>query len=651
MRIAVGLAAVAATCLAASPARADDKAVGIVSNVKVLSDKVPDVSSMEAWKKSFIKDGMKPADKAMAVWKTVATFGLEGAPVTEYLGGGEDTVRDPIKTFNVYGCNFCDDSASMVEALGRYAGLDARGWNLHGHCVSDLFYDNAWHLLDAAYMNYFLKPDGTIASVEEIRAAVKDWYAQHPEYVGKLQNLQGGWKNGPPLLATFPLTRPDGGFPSVFGSWGTSMFNYDGGGGTPVHYEFGYHQGYQVNIQLRKGERLTRNWSFNAALPHPYLENDEYHVLGCKVGEGVLKFSPDYGDLANGRVGNGVLEYNVPLADGSFRGGALLADNVSAKDEDKVGPAVHVKDAAKPGVVVFRMPTSYLYLTGKVAVSAVVPDGGEIAVAFSDNNGLDWTDLTKIAKSGEQTIDLNEKIKYRYDYQIKFTMTGAGTGLDSLKITHDIVQSQRALPALGKGANAIAFAAGNEGTVTICGSTDPKCTQQVKLVDFHPVLTGIDAAGMQVQGRGSATFNVSTPGDMTCLRFGGFYRARDKKDGWDYKVSFDDGKTFTTVDRAAGPAVGGCKYVTYDKVPAGTRGAQVQFAGNATNTTMMFRTRIDADYKEPQGGFAPIKITYMWEENGQAKQDVHTAKTANDKYTINCASKPKMTSIIMEWAQ
>ena len=31
---------------------------GVVSHIKVLSDKVPDVSSLEAWKKSFIKDGM-----------------------------------------------------------------------------------------------------------------------------------------------------------------------------------------------------------------------------------------------------------------------------------------------------------------------------------------------------------------------------------------------------------------------------------------------------------------------------------------------------------------------------------------------------------------------------------------------------------------
>jgi hypothetical protein len=51
---------------AAEPARP----VGVVSHVKVVSDKVADVSSLEAWQRSFIKDGMTDAQKAIAVWKS-----------------------------------------------------------------------------------------------------------------------------------------------------------------------------------------------------------------------------------------------------------------------------------------------------------------------------------------------------------------------------------------------------------------------------------------------------------------------------------------------------------------------------------------------------------------------------------------------------
>ena len=52
----------------------EDQTPGVVSHVKVLSDKVEDVSSMEAWKKTYIKDGMSDQEKAIAVWKSVATF-------------------------------------------------------------------------------------------------------------------------------------------------------------------------------------------------------------------------------------------------------------------------------------------------------------------------------------------------------------------------------------------------------------------------------------------------------------------------------------------------------------------------------------------------------------------------------------------------
>jgi hypothetical protein len=105
------------------------------------------------------------------------------------------------------------------------------------------------------------------------------------------------------------------------------------------------------------------------------------------------------------------------------------------------------------------------------------------------------------------------------------------------------------------------------------------------------------------------------------------------------------------VDRAAGPTGGSCKYVVFSDVPAGTRRALVRFAGTQRNTTCLFDYRIDADYQEKRGGFRPIKVTYQWEENGQAKEDVHVLKQAEEKYTITCAAKPVMKAIRMEWAE
>jgi len=43
--------------------------VGVVCHVKVHSDQVPDVSSLEAWQKSFLKDGMNDSASSMKVYR------------------------------------------------------------------------------------------------------------------------------------------------------------------------------------------------------------------------------------------------------------------------------------------------------------------------------------------------------------------------------------------------------------------------------------------------------------------------------------------------------------------------------------------------------------------------------------------------------
>src|SRR5437763_239001 len=71
----------------ASPLQDADPPPGIVSYISVLSDKVPDLSSIEAWKKAFIKDGMTDEQKAMAVWRR--HLPAPGSPTARILAGRE----------------------------------------------------------------------------------------------------------------------------------------------------------------------------------------------------------------------------------------------------------------------------------------------------------------------------------------------------------------------------------------------------------------------------------------------------------------------------------------------------------------------------------------------------------------------------------
>ncbi|MCW8131147.1 MAG: hypothetical protein KIS92_12430 [Planctomycetota bacterium] len=639
--------------LAAFALRAEDGAgekPGVVSYVKVLSDKVPDVSSLEAWKKSFIKDGMSGQDKAVAIWKSIATFQHQEVPPEEHLGN--DTTLGPIKIFNVYGYAMCNSASSDLECLGRFTGMQARGRIISHHSVAELNWDGDWHLLDGSLICYFPKADGKIASVNEIIDDVAAWFEKNPDYRNQndklMKYMRGeGWKKGPEILARTIAYDQNGWLPAATHGWYSTMQEYDVK--KDQVYEYGCAAGYQVNIQLRKGEKLTRNW-FNKGLHVNLKVGGAPGCLNQEIGKDNLRYSPGLGDLAPGRIGNGTLEYTVPLATGEFRRGALAAENLQSKSEGAQA-AVQVKDAAKPGVLVVRMPSSYVYVGGKLEFDAVTGKDGAIVVSFSDNNGTSWKELANVGSSGAQSIDLTERVWRRYVYQVRFELKGAGTGLNRLVLNNDLQHSQRPLPALGEGSNTIAFSSGPaEGTMTIEGACDPEMkAKQVTLYDYNPKVEGLKPPGFWVEGSGQVTFPLETPGAIARLRIGVHYRIRDALDQWDVQLSYD-GEKFESAHAIKGPTAGESTYFTLDKINPGTKKIWVRFAGTSRNATGMLSLRIDADYKEPFGGFAPVKVTYRWEENGQAKEDVHVAKKAEESWSINCGAKPKMKSIVLERA-
>ena len=89
------------------------------------------------------------------------------------------------------------------------------------------------------------------------------------------------------------------------------MLEYDGSAYFP--YEAGYSLGYKVNIQLRPGERLTRNWSNRGLYVNMDGTSGAPGALTGRIGEESLTYCRKFGDLAPGRIGNGTLEYTVPL--------------------------------------------------------------------------------------------------------------------------------------------------------------------------------------------------------------------------------------------------------------------------------------------------------------------------------------------------
>jgi hypothetical protein len=66
---------------------------------------------------------------------------------------------------------------------------------------------------------------------------------------------------------------------------------------------------------------------------------------------------------------------------------------------------------------------------------------------------------------------------------------------------------------------------------------------------------------------------------------------------------------------------------------------------------MIYQARIDADYRQPHGGFRPVKATYVWREGAVERRHEHVARTPRETYRIHCGNRPVRKSIILELAE
>jgi hypothetical protein len=633
--------------------------VGVVSHVKVLSDRVEDVSTLQAWRQSFIDDALPDETKGLMVWHSAVKFILNDWPALEYIQN-KDMVVDPIKIMNVYGYTYCGPHAATVIGLARSAGLEARGWGINGHIVAEVYWDGDWHLLDSSLVNFFPDAGGSPASVREIVTAVTDWLDDNPGYGRDAEPLEAfqmadggrGWTRGPRLLANSPFYSYWGWLPAQTHNWASAMREYDSVV-LSEGYEMPYSLGYQVNIQLRPGERLTLNWSNNGL--HVNMNEARFPAdTARRMGEGTARHTPAFGDLAPGRIGNGTLEYKVPLSGGRILSSALRVENLGFASADGGAPEVYARSPEAPGILEIRMPSSYVFLTGRLRFSPVVQEGGAVRVLYSQNHGLDWIELARVTSSVEQRVDLTPLVLRRYDYRLRFVLEGKGTGLDTLRIHHDIQHSQRALPALGRGLNTITFSSGpQEGTITLEGSLDVEDrSKQVLWAEYRPRLQGIrEKNGWEVEGRrGVATIPIETPGDLVRLRLTVSYRARDRRDAWEIGFSLDDGTSYRSVGRCGGPRLNYTCSFTVSGIPPKTRSALVRLVGEQWNATRIKNLRVDADFREPQGGFRPVRITYVWDEAGTERRHSHVAATPQDTYQIQVGKRFRMKSLVLELA-
>ena len=452
--------------LSAVPARAQSPerpaGGGRVNQLKVLSDKIDDVTTVENIVKSFAKPGMSDQDRSKALWTAIVKYRHQTAPPNEHIAGDWEA-HDPVKIFNVYGYCMCCCCSAMVEALNREDGRETRGRILNGHSVPEVRYRNGWHMFDTSLITYFPRPaDGIVAAVDEIAASIADWYAKHPGYqkngdkIFQLMRKDGwtGWKSeGPRLLAHCPYYRA-GYLPARTHGWDATMSEYDR---KSEVYEYGYHVGHRAVFSLRPGESFVRE-AGNRGL-HINMDVDpNWDGLKARAPENDLVYLKDFFPGYRGGVAAiGVHRYAPNLAAGDLALGAEVFDNLASGGSRPL----RVKNPGRAGVAVVPMISPYVYLGGKLRLKADGRSAGDkLTVSISTNNGRTFAPIysATLERPTEATVDLKDKILRRYAYWLRFELTG-GAGLSAIQVENDFQHAPRTLPWLGKGKNTITVAA------------------------------------------------------------------------------------------------------------------------------------------------------------------------------------------------
>jgi hypothetical protein len=290
-----------------------------------LSNGQNDFRSLDEIVARAIGPKMTDSEKARALWwqEVQHRFHLEG-------DNGE--LLDPVKVFNVYGHNTCGNDSVCLAGLWRKAGLKVAPARLVGHCVTQVFYDGAWHLMDGDMHSIYLMRDN------ETVAGEQDLVRDHD--LIRRTHTQG-------------ILQPDG---RAGDEWESSIYVFEG----PVTGDRNSATS-ALNMTLRPGEAIVWRWG--------HLNPIKYH--GPRP--------PQFPD----RVCNGLWEYRPDFKDPSWRAGAATALSIRERDGSLVA------EEGKTGIVVWTMSSPYVFVGGRLEVEGA---GARFKLSW---DGESWHDIDR----------------------------------------------------------------------------------------------------------------------------------------------------------------------------------------------------------------------------------------------------------------
>jgi len=416
-----------------------------LGNVKVLSDRAIDCSTLESVVASVTKDCKTDDEKAIAIYNACLYLYYHHAYPGEPGGLGA------LKMLNVYGWGLCGGQHAVLSALWEKAGFKwrFRGWP--GHTTVEVQYGGRWHYFDTFLKFYCWMPDPnapggrTVAGQQDIKAnpalvsdgfvfdqGRKVWYTKDNrfEYLGDKVN----WTAPAFLVCGDSL-------PGVIDG---CKANRDAGsprGWASVQFD---EPRYNTIVNLGVGYALTLDWDkiegahyFNGKEKAPFHSCGDKDVRNCPAIGPLLE--PYLAKDRRRTWSNGTLVFKPDMRNDAFLASLKDTENVALE-----GGALKPKDATKPASFVVEMASPYVVAkaSGKLA--------GDDAKAEVSKDGKAWAaaDLTDLARSVSGT--------YRYLVRVTFQKP-----ITAIELASIVQHNQEAQPFLTPGKNTITVTAEN----------------------------------------------------------------------------------------------------------------------------------------------------------------------------------------------
>jgi hypothetical protein len=221
-----------------------------------LSNGQNDFRTLQEIVNAAVKAGMTDAEKAFALFYQEVCHRF-------HFGGDNNELGNPVRVFNVYGYNTCGNDSICLAGLWRAAGMQAAPARAIGHCISQVFYDNTWHMFDGDMHVVYLERDNqTVAGDQDI--------TRDHDLVKRTHNYGILWPD---------QRSADEGEASLFVYVGAVAGRRD------------CTQGTTMDMVLRPGESLTWRWGH---LSPPKIHGPETPIYPDTICNGLWEYQPDF---------------------------------------------------------------------------------------------------------------------------------------------------------------------------------------------------------------------------------------------------------------------------------------------------------------------------------------------------------------------